>query len=86
MDLMQLRKSIDDIDNQLVSLFAGRMELASQIAACKKERGLPVLDEKREREKLAQIAALCPEQYRDYAAQLYTKIFELSRSYQQTLL
>ena len=44
MDLTQCREKIDELDRQLVALFAERMETAAQVAAYKKEHGLPVLD------------------------------------------
>ena len=45
-----LREKIDSIDEQLVRLFAERMETAAKIAEYKKEHGIPVLDRKRENE------------------------------------
>lgn len=86
MDLNQYRQRIDEIDDQLLSLFAERMEVAAGIAAYKKENNLPVLDMRREREKLLQIAEKTPEGLKDYAVSLYSLIFELSRSSQNRLL
>ena len=86
MELSDYRARIDQIDRQLVELFAQRMNTAAGIAACKKEHGLPVLDPVREREKLLDVAAQAPEDMRDYTASLYTMLFELSRCYQGRLL
>lgn len=86
MDLNQYRQRIDEIDDQLLRLFAERMEVAAGIAAYKKENNLPVLDMRREREKLLQIAEKTPEGLKDYAVSLYSLIFELSRSSQNRLL
>lgn len=86
MDLNQYRQRIDEIDDQMVRLFAERMEVAAGIAAYKKENNLPVLDMRREREKLLQIAEKTPEGLKDYAVSLYSLIFELSRSSQNRLL
>ena len=86
MDLNQYRQRIDEIDEQLLRLFVERMEVAAGIAAYKKENRLPVLDMRREREKLLQIAEKTPEELRDYAVSLYSLIFELSRSSQNRLL
>ena len=52
MDMTDYRERIDEIDRELTALFARRMEVAAQIAAYKRENGLPVLDERRERELL----------------------------------
>ena len=86
MELSDYRARIDQIDRQLVELFAQRMNTAAGIAAYKKEHGLPVLDPVREREKLLDVAAQAPEDMRDYTASLYTMLFELSRCYQGRLL
>ena len=86
MDLNQYRQRIDEIDGQLLRLFVERMEVAAGIAAYKRENRLPVLDMRREREKLLQIAEQTPEGLRDYAVSLYSLIFELSRSSQNRLL
>lgn len=86
MDLNDYRRQIDDIDRQLLALFGQRMEVAAAIAAYKKEHGLPVLDGKREREKLLDVAAKTPDDLKDYAVSLYSLLFELSRSHQTRML
>ena len=86
MDLNDYRRQIDEIDTQLLALFAQRMEVAAAIAAYKKEHDLPVLDGKREREKLLDVAAKTPDDLKDYAVSLYSLLFELSRGYQNRVL
>ncbi len=86
MELTDYRKQIDAIDTQLVSLFAERMQTAANIAAYKKEHGLPVLDAERERKKLVEISQMAPDGMDNYTVRLYSLLFELSRSYQSTLL
>lgn len=85
MDLQDYRKQIDQIDEQLVRLFAQRMDVAAGIARYKKANGLKVLDASRERAKLQQVAELAGEEMQDYTASLYSVLFELSRSYQGRL-
>lgn len=82
MDLKQLRKQIDKIDDSLVSLFSERMNIAAQIADYKKENGLPVFVPQREREKLADVAEKAGDEMANYTRVLYSMLFELSRSYQ----
>lgn len=86
MDLSHYREQIDRIDDELIQLFAQRMETAAQIAACKREMGKSIMDAKREREKLADIMEKTPENFKEYAVSLYSLIFELSRSYQHRIL
>ena len=61
MDRSDYRKQIDRIDEQLVKLFAERMEVAGRLAEYKKENSLPVLDVRREREKLHSVSEQSPE-------------------------
>lgn len=86
MELKDYREEINRIDEQLVKLFEQRMDIAAEIGMYKKEHKLPVLDSRREREKLIEISDMLPERYKDYGTILYSNIFELSRSYQSKLL
>lgn len=86
MDLSEYRTKIDEIDRQLVSLFAERMATAADIAAYKKAHHLPVLDAARERQKLRQIAELAPAALQNETQTLYRLLLALSRSYQSRLL
>lgn len=82
MELQDLRTEIDNIDDQLVKLFAQRMDIAAQIADYKKEHQLPIFFPGREREKLADVAEKAGEDMANYTRVLYSMIFELSRSHQ----
>ena len=85
MDLQDLRRQIDDIDDQLVQLFAQRMAVSADIAACKKEQNLPIYVPAREREKLQAVAEKAGDEMANYTRVLYSMLFELSRSYQSKL-
>ena len=82
MDLQELRGKIDAIDDQLIRLFAQRMDIAAQIGDYKKERNLPVFVPAREREKLKDVAEKAGPEMANYTRVLYSMLFELSRSYQ----
>ena len=85
MELNELRKEIDAIDDELVALFARRMEVSAKIAGVKKEKSLPIFVPTREREKLADVACKAgPELAKDTQV-LYSMLFELSRGYQNKL-
>ena len=85
MDLTELRKQIDGIDDQLVQLFCRRMALCAQVADYKKANGLPILMPAREREKLKDVAEKAGPDMANYTRTLYAMLFELSRSYQSKL-
>ena len=82
MDLSQLRSQIDNIDDQLISLFGQRMEIAAQIADYKKQNNMPIYVPTREREKLLDVSQKAGPDMANYTRVLYSMIFELSRSYQ----
>ena len=82
MNLSDLRVEIDKIDDQLVNLFAQRMDIAAQIADFKKENNLPILVPARERDKLQDVAEKAGPDMATYTRALYSMLFELSRSYQ----
>lgn len=82
MDIQDMRKEIDAIDDQLVKLFVQRMNVAAQIANYKKENNLPIFVPAREQEKLADVAEKAGTEMGDYVQKLYASIFQLSRQYQ----
>ena len=82
MDLKQLRREIDAIDTQLIDLFHRRMEVASDIAAYKKEHDLPILVPEREQEKLRSVASQSDPGLADYTVRLFETLMALSREYQ----
>ena len=55
MELSDIRKKIDAVDDQLLALFLERMDLAEEVAAYKNEHRLPILNKERERAVLAKV-------------------------------
>ncbi|MBR7071561.1 MAG: chorismate mutase [Clostridia bacterium] len=86
MNLSDYRQQMDEIDTELIRLFAERMETAAKIAEFKRQNGLPVLDRRREEEKLIDVCKQAPEEFQMYTASLYSLLFEFSRSYQNRLI
>ena len=83
MDIQDMRREIDAIDDQLVQLFKQRMDVAAQIADYKKSENMPIFVPAREQEKLADVARKAGPEMDNYIRMLYTTIFELSRDYQR---
>ena len=86
MELEELRKQIDAIDDDIVDLYKQRMMLSGQIAEHKKDSGLGVMNAGREREVISRVARRAGEGMENYAKVLYQTIFETSRSYQNAML
>ena len=85
MELSDYRNEIDRIDQEIVELFTRRMDIAADIGRYKQEKGLPVYDPQRERQKLGDLTDMAREDMGIYVEGLYSTIFELSRSYQRML-
>ena len=87
MDLQECREKLDVIDKKIVELFEERMAVSEEVARYKAKHGLPVLDESREKQKLASVRSLVKEKSnKEAAAQLFEKIMELSRARQEQII
>ena len=86
MELNDIRAKIDAIDDELVSLFARRMDLALEVAKYKRQNGTPVLNKSREREIISRVTEQVPESLQGYTKVLFSTLCDLSRSYQNGLL
>lgn len=85
-DLEKAREIINRVDKEIASLFEERMSASELVAKYKKEHGLPILDEFREKEVVAQNSSfLKNDVYREYYVQLIKEMMRLSRSYQSRL-
>jgi len=49
-DIKQLRKRIDDVDNQILNALGERVRICKAIGSAKKAQGIPIKDSDRERE------------------------------------
>ncbi|WP_295750349.1 bifunctional chorismate mutase/prephenate dehydratase [uncultured Oscillibacter sp.] len=85
MELSDIRKRIDSVDDQLLMLFLERMDLSDEVAAYKNEHHLPILNKERERAILAKVTENAGDRER-YAYHLFSTLFELARSRQAELL
>lgn len=86
MELNDYRTRLDEIDTQLLALFAERMDTAAEIAAYKKAHDLPVLAPQREQDILMRVRQSSGETLAPYAVSLFQTLLSLSRAYQETLL
>ena len=86
MGLQDLRKKIDDIDNDLLELFQKRMDISAEIARYKLENKLPVYDPAREQQKLHELSGKAKKGGEAYVTALYSLLFELSRAEQERIL
>jgi len=81
MNLGEVRKEIDEIDEKLLDLFLRRMELAKAAMFKKRDCGKPIMDKGREREILNKVSQKSGE-LSVYSRRLFKELMSLSRSYQ----
>ena len=86
MDLEELRREIDRIDDKLAELFEKRIDISSKIAEFKKERNIPVHDPVRESEKIKKLSGKVQKRYESYIKSLYSLLFEISCTEQDRII
>ena len=87
LDLQEMRKEIDVIDDQIVKLFEKRMSIAEDVAKFKIETQKPVFDRTREQEKLETLGQKTHSAFNCCGVQeLYQHIMSISRKRQYQLL
>ena len=82
MNLDTIREQLNGIDDELTALFVRRMQLCQEVAAYKKEQGLPILDSGRERQVMNRVTAQAGEALEHYTKLLYQTLFNVSRAWQ----
>jgi len=83
----ELRERIDALDIELLALFEERMDVSAQIAAYKKERGLPILNKEREAQVIANAEArLKNKSLTPLADEFITSLMNLSKRHQSDIL
>lgn len=82
LDLTKIRGEINEIDDQIATLFEKRMILANDVAEYKRQNDMAVYDRRRERDIINRISSHVNEDLGSYAKILYATLFQLSRSYQ----
>lgn len=83
MDLLELRKQLDELDAQIVALYEKRMDISSQVADYKIETGKKVFDRERELQKLSAVKELTHNEFNGRGIQeLFEQIMSMSRKLQ----
>ena len=85
-ELIDAREQINKIDDEMSKLFELRMDAAKQIAAYKKEHGLPIKDKRREDEIIERLSAkIEDETVRQYYVRFLRSTIDISCDYQHAL-
>jgi len=84
MKIEDLRKQIDTVDSQIISLIGSRMNLSRQIGRCKSGQGTGIVDQGREKDVLDKVKQLAQKEgfESEDAASIYRLIIKASRNVQ----
>lgn len=87
MDLQEIRKKLDRIDQNIESLFEERMHLCGEVAEFKMETGKAVYDAEREKQKIQAVTDMAEGDFNKQAVgELFLQMMTLSRRYQYQLM
>ena len=88
MELFNLRKDINDIDNKIMSLLINRLEVVEKVGELKKKNNMEVLDKKRENAIFKKIETLYGKDSDEtkFLSEIYNKVMEESKKKQEELI
>lgn len=86
MNMEAYRQQLNELDAELVELYIRRMEIAGDIGRYKKEKGLPVKDENRERELLDRLGKQAGRTYEAGVRALFSLLIDHSCARQEQIL
>ena len=84
MDLEKIRQEIDQVDDQIASLYNKRMNLVDDVVKAKKEQNKSVSDPERENKIVLRVTEQVDEDKQVYLKRVFETIFETSKAYQTT--
>ena len=84
MELEDLRKEIDAIDDEITMLFKKRLSVVKSVGEKKKETGKVVNDPDRERNILLRVTDGATDTEKMYLKRVFENIFEISKAYQRS--
>ncbi len=82
MDIKDLRKEIDEIDDGIARLFVKRMKVVDEVAKYKSEHNLGAENTLREKEIILRVTDEMPSDIKIYGKELYTTLMDTSKAYQ----
>ena len=86
MTINEYLKEIDEIDKGIIKSFSERLRILEELVRLKAKKGTAVVDAERENEKMAGILDHTEADFRAYIGNLYSRVFELDRLYQERIL
>lgn len=85
-ELTILREQIDNIDDQIVELYAKRMDLVKQIGIKKQKNQVSAVDTTREKTIINRVTAKVNDDIKLYTKQVFNTMFDTSKAYQNSFI
>lgn len=85
-ELESLRDRIDETDAKITSLLRERMELSTEVARVKIQRGMEICVPEREKKLIERVSELAGEKLSPYITAIYGAVLEQSREYQRDIM
>ncbi|MBQ4045210.1 MAG: chorismate mutase [Lachnospiraceae bacterium] len=86
-ELEAVRLELDRVDREIVALYKKRMELSASVARIKRQAGRPVLDARREEEKIKAVTGLVESDMdKENVEELFRFLMSASRRFQHHLM
>ena len=86
MELNEIRKDIDNIDEKLKELFGERLELSGQVAIIKAKNNDSIYKPEREAQILEWACKDVPDDQKDYYKEFFLDIMNISKDYQECII
>ncbi len=87
MEITEIRKKINKVDEKIASAFEERMHLVKEVINYKMEHNLQIYDEKRELEVLNKnISLIKDDELKEYFKEFLIDMMNVSKKYQQEIL
>ena len=84
--LNEVRAKINDVDQQLMTLFKERMLLSEEVARIKKENNIPLVDSGREAQVIQRAIQITGEEFNEETTILVQTLMDLSKAWQKKVL
>ena len=85
MELTEIRKEINKVNDEMLKLFEKRMALCKEVALYKKENNMEIFVKSREDEILKEIKEKSSKGLESYNEEFFKTLMALSRDYQKTV-
>ena len=87
-DISDIRKHIDRIDNVIINALAERMSLMPDVAGYKKEKSMPIFDEKREIAIMGKLKKIAAEHGLDkgFVEEVFLSVFNEAKRIQDQII